>query len=124
MRYSIEDLALNEHPDWMGMKIYFDKTVEVTASQKTIDTLTLLTRLGGTTGVGKEAAWFILLLIDFWIIIFKKIKMPMWCELQIYDKDLIIIFNDVTCQTSNKTGYNCTNIGDWCLSSIIAIIAS
>ena len=61
-----------EHPDYMKMKIYFDKTVEVTASQKTIDSLTLLTRLGGATGVGKEGLWFILLFIDIFIIFFKR----------------------------------------------------
>ena len=63
-----------EHPDYMKMKIYFDKTVEVTASQKTIDSLTLLTRLGGATGVGKEGLWFILLTLDFVIILCKRIS--------------------------------------------------
>ena len=56
----------------MIINMYFDKTLEVTASQKTIDSLTLLTRLGGATGVGKEGLWFILLFIDIFIIFFKR----------------------------------------------------
>ena len=56
----------------MFLNMLFDKTVEVTATQKTIDSLTLLTRLGGATGVGKEGLWFTLLLFDFLLIFYKK----------------------------------------------------
>ena len=66
-RYSIEERGINKHPHYTFLNMYFDKTVEVTASQKTIDNLTLLTRLGGATGVGKELAWFILILVDFFL---------------------------------------------------------
>ena len=58
----------------MFLNMLFDKTVEVTATQKTIDSLTLLTRLGGATGVGKEGLWFILLTLDFVIILCKRIS--------------------------------------------------
>ena len=54
------------------MYIYFDQTVEVTAAQKTVDGLTLLTRLGGATGVGKEVVWLILLLTDLCFIFYRN----------------------------------------------------
>ena len=59
----------------MFLNMLFDKTVEVTATQKTIDSLTLLTRLGGATGVGKEIIWFILLLVDLLVIFNKQIHL-------------------------------------------------
>ena len=58
----------------MGMKIYFDKTIDVTAAQKTIDGLTLMTRLGGATGVGKEMIWIILLTAEFLVMFQKKFR--------------------------------------------------
>ena len=57
----------------MFLNMLFDKTVEVTATQKTIDSLTLLTRLGGAMGVGKEGLWIILLIFDFLMILYKKL---------------------------------------------------
>ena len=57
----------------MFINMYFDKTVEVTASQKTIDSLTLLTRLGGATGVGKEGLWFILILVEYLVRLCKNL---------------------------------------------------
>ena len=70
-RYSIEERGAEKNPIFMQMNIYFDQTVEVTAAQKTVDTLTLLTRLGGATGVGKEGIWCVLLFLDLLIFIIK-----------------------------------------------------
>ena len=61
------------------MEIYFDETVEVTASQKTINELTLLTRLGGTIGVGKEMLAILLLLGEFIILFHTKIINKFFC---------------------------------------------
>ena len=72
--YHIEERGANDNPDFMGMKLYFDPTVEVTASQKTIDGLTLMTRLGGATGVGKEMIWIILLTSEFLVLFQKQIR--------------------------------------------------
>ena len=58
----------------MGMKLYFDSSVEVTAAQKTIDGLTLMTRLGGATGVGKEMIWIILLTSEFLVLFQTQIR--------------------------------------------------
>ena len=70
-RYSIEERGSGDNPLFMLMYIYFDQAVEVISAQKTVDTLTLLTRLGGATGVGKEGIWCILLIMDFIIFMLK-----------------------------------------------------
>ena len=53
---------------YTGILMYFDDEVDVTATEITIDGLTLMTRLGGATGVGKEVLWFILMITDLWIV--------------------------------------------------------
>ena len=54
--------------------MYFDGEVDVTATEKTIDGLTLMTRLGGATGVGKEMIWIILLTSEFLVLFQKQIR--------------------------------------------------
>ena len=72
VRYSIEEKGHNDNPMYTGIQLYFDDEVDVTATEVTIDGLTLLTRLGGATGVGKEVLWFILMVTDFLIIFSQK----------------------------------------------------
>ena len=74
LSYHIEERGANANPSFMGMKLYFDSSVEVTAAQKTIDGLTLMTRLGGATGVGKEMIWIILLTSEFLVLFQKQIR--------------------------------------------------
>ena len=62
---------MDDHPELTAVHIFFYQTVDVTASQKTIDFLTLLTRLGGATGVGKEVIWLLFLLAESWIFIYQ-----------------------------------------------------
>ena len=43
----------------------FDREVEVSSSHLTIEPLTLLTRVGGIIGVGKEFLWVIITLLTY-----------------------------------------------------------
>ena len=47
-----------------GVNILLDKSVTVTESHFSIDFLTLLTRIGGAIGVGKEGLWIIILVAE------------------------------------------------------------
>ena len=57
-----------------GMKIYFNNDVEVTKSHLTIDSLTLMSRIGGIIGVGQAFAWIILFCFDKIVILNNFIK--------------------------------------------------
>ena len=47
-----------------GVNILFDKSVTVTESHFSINFLTLLTRIGGAVGVGKEGLWLITIALN------------------------------------------------------------
>ena len=47
------------------MFVTFDREAEVTSSHLTIEPLTLLTRVGGIIGVGKEFLWIIITLFTY-----------------------------------------------------------
>ena len=55
-----------------GVHILFDKSVTVTKSHFSIDILTLLTRLGGAVGVGKEGWWIVMIMVNFCLSAFKR----------------------------------------------------
>ena len=55
------------------MEITFEKEVEVTITQFTIDPLTLITRIGGTLGVGTTISWIIIFALDYIISVHSNI---------------------------------------------------
>ena len=59
--------------DRYGLFINFDREVEETRSQLNISPLTLLTRIGGIIGVGKEFLWIIITLATYLISIYSNI---------------------------------------------------
>ena len=59
-RYKITKRALDSRHDRYGLYVSVDNQVELLTSHLTIQTMTLLTRIGGLIGVGKEFLWIIL----------------------------------------------------------------
>ena len=62
-----------ESKNLFGLTIVFDKVVERTISNWQIEPVTLLTRIGGIIGVGKELLWvmimtgsFVTFAVNFW----------------------------------------------------------
>ena len=58
--YEVEDIGFFSSKNIRGMAFAFADEVEVTTSELQIGTKTLLTRVGGVIGVGKEFLWIIL----------------------------------------------------------------
>ena len=58
--YEVEDIGFFTSKNIRGMAFAFADEVEVTTSELQIGTKTLLTRVGGVIGVGKEFLWIIL----------------------------------------------------------------
>ena len=64
MRYEIQEEGFDPLDHKYGMKIHFNKDVEVTTSHLTMDFLSLMSRIGGIIGVGQAFAWIILFCFD------------------------------------------------------------
>ena len=58
--FEVEDIGFLSFQDLRGMAFAFADDVEVTTSELQITTKTLLTRVGGVIGAGKEFLWIIL----------------------------------------------------------------
>ena len=58
--FEVEDIGFLSLKNVRGMAFAFADDVEVTTSELQIGTKTLLTRVGGVIGVGKEFLWIIL----------------------------------------------------------------
>ena len=54
-----------------GLFIQFDELVKTTKSHYVIGTITLLTRIGGIIGVGKELLWITIVIFGFANCIYK-----------------------------------------------------
>ena len=63
-RFQSEKLGSNNNKNSYGFNIIIDKSVEVTESVFSIDFVTLLTRIGGAVGVGKECLWIIFIILN------------------------------------------------------------
>ena len=59
LRYEAEKVGLSVRRQRYGISLIFETEVEVTASQFNIDTLNLLTKIGGIFGVGRTLVWII-----------------------------------------------------------------
>ena len=73
-RYVSTEIGENHNTKEVGLAIHFDKNVLVTRSAFTIDIVTLITRIGGIIGVGKELLWVIVFCMTTLISVFSKIK--------------------------------------------------
>ena len=58
--FEVEDIGFFSSQNYRGMAFAFADEVEVTTSKLQVGTKTLLTRVGGVIGVGKEFLWIIL----------------------------------------------------------------
>ena len=70
----VEQLGRVESNELFGMVVAFDNIVEQTISDWQITPVTLLTRIGGIIGVGKELFWVILLSFSSITLLFKYIN--------------------------------------------------
>ena len=57
-------MGSNNNEERYGFNLVFDESVEVTESVFSIDFVTLLTRIGGAVGVGKECLWIIFIILN------------------------------------------------------------
>ena len=61
----MEEINTLESKNLFGLTIVFDNVVEKTISNWQIEPVTLLTRIGGIIGVGKELLWVMIVTIGF-----------------------------------------------------------
>ena len=73
MRYKTTSIGFDRRHDRYGLFVTFDRSVEVTRSHLTIPPLTLLTRIGGIIGVGKEFLWIIITALTYFVTFSSKI---------------------------------------------------
>ena len=66
-------MAFDSRSDRFGLLINFDREVVETKSKLNIEPLTLLTRIGGMIGVGKEFLWIIITVCSYLISLHKTI---------------------------------------------------
>ena len=57
----MEEINTLESKNLFGLTIVFDNVVEKTISNWQIEPVTLLTRIGGIIGVGKELLWVLII---------------------------------------------------------------
>ena len=57
-------MGSNNNEERYGFNLVFDESVDVTESVFSIDFVTLLTRIGGAVGVGKECLWIIFIILN------------------------------------------------------------
>ena len=61
----MEEINTLESKNLFGLTIVFDNVVEKTTSNWQIEPVTLLTRIGGIIGVGKELLWVLIITGSF-----------------------------------------------------------
>ena len=64
-RYKVERINNIESKNLFGLTIVFDNVIEKTISNWQIEPVTLLTRIGGIIGVGKELLWVLIMTGSF-----------------------------------------------------------
>ena len=64
--------GFDERGDRYGAFVSFKDEVEVTESKLNVGTVTLLTRIGGIIGVGKEFLWIVITVSSFIMILYTK----------------------------------------------------
>ena len=64
-RYKVEEINFLESQNLFGLILVFDNVVEKTISNWQIEPVTLLTRIGGIIGVGKELLWVMIITGSF-----------------------------------------------------------
>ena len=73
-RYQVTKTGYDERTDRYGLFVTIDREVEVTQAHLTIPPLTLITRIGGIIGVGKELLWILITLITYLIVFYTNIS--------------------------------------------------
>ena len=73
-RYKLEQLGIEESNELFGLAIVFDTSVEQTKSDWQITEVTLLTRIGGIIGVGKNLLWIIIFIFTSICYVSKFVK--------------------------------------------------
>ena len=70
-RYEAEEIGMLENQgSQYSIVFYFEEEVEISQSMFAIEPLTLLTRIGGTLGVGRTLVWLINLCFDNFISVY------------------------------------------------------
>ena len=64
-RYKVERINNIESKNLFGLTMVFDNIIEKTISNWQIEPVTLLTRIGGIIGVGKELLWVLMITGSF-----------------------------------------------------------
>ena len=70
----VKQTGLIELKNMFGLEIEFDNVVEKTTSDWQIKTVTLLTRVGGIIGVGKELLWVIIFICSAISVVYNYFK--------------------------------------------------
>ena len=70
----MEEIGILEDIRVFGLLVDFDNVVEKTISNWQIESVTLLTRIGGIIGVGKELLWILITLITYLIVFYTNIS--------------------------------------------------
>ena len=72
-RYMSDQTGFDARKDRYGMYVTILPDVEVTRTLLNIEPMTLMTRIGGIIGVGKELLWVIIFFSSSFLLIFKKV---------------------------------------------------
>ena len=65
IRYQTDATGFQARSDRYGTYLQFASQVEVLTTHYSITTITLVTRIGGIIGVGKELLWVIIFAVNF-----------------------------------------------------------
>ena len=71
-RYTVDEDA-QAKKTFGGVYLLFDRLVSVTKTGLSVNEMTLLTRVGGIVGVGKELLWIILFSITYCITMYNYV---------------------------------------------------
>ena len=74
-RYASTDIGKDTRTDRIGLFAQFEEDIEVNQIKLSVTTVTLITRIGGIIGVGKEFLWVIIFCITTMLGVFSKIKL-------------------------------------------------
>ena len=74
IRYVSTEIGENHNTNQVGFDVQFEKHVVVSRSTFTVNWVTLITRIGGIIGVGKELLWVIVFCVTTLTAVFSKIK--------------------------------------------------
>ena len=73
-RYMSDQTGFDARKDRYGMYVTILPDVEVTRTLLNIEPMTLMTRIGGIIGVGKELLWVIIFFSSSFLLIFKRVS--------------------------------------------------